>query len=335
MNRKFYIALLFIAFTSFSSSVFAQDVNEYYSKAKKFINKSKLDSATFYLSKALEISPDNLEILEDLLYVQYLDRDFVKAVSLGKNLAARADAGVKTFQLVGMTYKEIAEFKEAKKVYDKALLKFPNSGMLYSEYADLFSQMQKPAEAIKLWEKGIEVDPGFNSNYYFASKYYAETNNMVWALLYGETFVNIESLTDRTVEIKQMLADLYKHISTPGFLNGKGNVFAQSVVSTLSKQPPIPMNNLNVKSLTLMRMNFMNDWNKENNAKFPFKLFEYHNQLIKEGLFDAYNQWLFSAFDADAYEAWKQANKQKQAAFQNFVGGRVYKIPAGQYYQTK
>jgi tetratricopeptide (TPR) repeat protein len=335
MSRRLYTSLFFIAFISFSSSAVAQDVNEYYTKAKKFINKSKLDSATFYLSKALELAPDNLEILEDLLYVQYLDRDFVKAVSLGKNLISRADAGVKTFQLVGMTYKEIAEFKEAKKVYDKALLKFPSSGMLYSEYADLLSEMQKPAEAIKLWEKGIEVDPGFNSNYYYATKYYSENNNPVWGMIYGETFVNIESYTDRTTEIKEILAELYKKISTPGFLTAKGNVFAQTVVTTFFKQPPIPLSNLNVQSLTLMRMNFMNDWNKENNAKFPFKLFEYHNQLIKEGLFDAYNQWLFSSLNPETYEAWKLANKEKQAAFQNFVGGRVYKIPAGQYYQTK
>jgi len=336
MSRRFFTSLLFIAFISFSStSASAQDVNEYYSKAKKFINKSKLDSASFYLAKALELSPDNLDILEDLLYVQYLDRDFVKAITLGKNLIERKDATVKTFQLVGMTYKEIAEFKEAKKVYDKAILLFPNSGVLYNEYGDLYSQMQKPAEAIKMWEKGIEVDPSFSSDYYFAAKYYAENKNPVWALLYGETFVNIESLSDRTAEIKEMLASMYKRISAPGFLTARNSNFAQAVTATFAKQAPIPVNSFNVPALTLMRMNFINDWNKENNIKFPFKLYEYHNQLIKEGLFDAYNQWLFSSYNQDAYEAWKQANKDKQSAYEKFVGGRVYKIPAGQYYQSK
>lgn len=335
MNRRLFTPVLFIAFIIISSvSSHAQTAAEFHASAKKFINKSKLDSANYYLAQALALAPDSLELLEDLLYVQYLDRDFVKAVSLGKNLSERTDASVKTFQLVGMTYKEIAEFKEAKKVYDKALTRFPNSGLLYNEYADLLSQMNKPGDAIKMWEKGIEVDPGFHSNYYFAAKYYADNKNPVWAMLYGETFVNLESLTERTREIKEMLAFLYSKTSTPGFLIAKNNPFAQTVVTTFSKQPPITPKEMGVHSLTLMRMNFLNAW-KENSTRFPFRLFEYHEQLIKEGLFDAYNQWLFAAFDYDGYEKWKEANKEKQASFQHFVGGRIYKVPNGQYYQTK
>lgn len=332
MSRRYIASILFIVSVCFASASFAQDSNEFYSKAKKFINKGKMDSANYYLGKALELSPNNLEMLEDLLYVQYLDRDFVKAVTLGKNLAERPDASVKTFQLVGMTYKEIAEFKEARKVYDKALLKFPSSGLLYNEYGDLFSQMSKPEEAIKMWEKGIEVDPGFNSNYYFATKYYYDNKNPVWAMLYGETFVNIESLSDRTREIKELLSILYSQAAEPGFLKAKNNAFAQAIAGTITRE--LPKGSVNVQSLTLMRMNFINNW-KENSSKYPFRLFEYHDQLIKEGLFDAYNQWLFASFDYDGYEKWKAANKDKQAAYEKFVGGRVYKVPAGQYYQTK
>jgi Tfp pilus assembly protein PilF len=334
MSRRIFTTLLFTGFlfASFSSS--AQDANEYYSTAKKFINKGKLDSANYYLGKALTLSPDNLEILEDLLYVQYLDRDFSKAIALGKNLVARADAGIKTFQLAGMVYKEIADFKGAKKVYEQALQKFPNSGVFYNEYADLLSQQNKPSEAIKVWEKGIEMDPGYSSNYFFAAKYYSENKNPAWALLYGETFVNIESLTERSKETRQMLTWLYQQMSTPGFLTSSNNPFAGAVVATYSKQPPIPKNEVTVQALTLLRMNFINAW-KEQSARFPFKLFEYHAQLIKEGLFDAYNQWLFSALNPDAYKAWVEVNAEKQAAFLQFVGGRVYKVPAGQYYQTK
>ncbi len=330
--NKFLSLLLFACSLLFAGSSFSQDATAFHATAKKFINKGKLDSANFYLAKALELSPDNLEMLEDLLYVQYLNRDFIKAVTLSKNLAARSDAGVKTFQLVGMTYKEIAEFKEARKVYDKALLKFPNSGLLHNEYGDLFSQMSKPDEAIKMWEKGIEVDPGFISNYYFATMYYADHKNLVWSLIYGETFVNIESLTDRTREVKELLAMLYSQVSQPGFLKAKNNAFAQAVAGTIIRE--LPTGSINVQNLTLMRMNFINNW-KENSSKFPFRLFEYHDQLIKEGLFDAYNQWLFASFDYDGYEKWKSGNKEKQAIFERFVAGRVYKLPTGQYYQTK
>ncbi len=337
MNRRFYTSLLVIISIVFSSTVAsAQTAKEYYSKAKILMNYGKLDSAAYFLYKALDLSPDDLSMLEDQVYLEYLRRDFAKAIAVGKKIVTRADAGTKTFQLVGMAYKEIADYKEAKKVYELALTKFPNSGLLYAEYGDMYSAMNKKNEAIKIFEKGIEMDPGHSSNYYFASFYYAENRNPLWAILYGENFVNIESLSDRTTEIKGMITDLYKKISTPGYLASKNNPFAFAVASTFSKQPPITISMLNVEALTSLRMAFIKDWNQQNSSRFPFKLFEYHDQLIKEGMFDAYNQWLFgTSLNAAAYTAWMDANKEKMATFQKFTGGRVYKVPVGQYYQTK
>jgi tetratricopeptide (TPR) repeat protein len=336
MNRRFLLPVLLIASFYFSSVASAQTAPEFYSKAKTLMNYGKLDSAAIYLNKALELSPDDLSMLEDQVYLEYLRRDFAKAITVGKKIAARPDAGTKTFQLVGMAFKEIADYKEAKKIYELALEKFPNSGLLYAEYGDMFIAMNKKADAIRIFEKGIEMDPGHSSNYYFATIHYAENRNPLWAILYGENFINIESLSDRTKEIKSIITDLYKKISTPGYLTPKNNSFAQAVAVTFSKQPPVSLSMLNVEALTSLRTAFIKDWNQENSSRFPFRLFEYHDQLIKAGMFDAYNQWLFgTSLNATVYSAWMDANKEKMATFQQFIGGRVYKIPAGQYYQTK
>lgn len=337
MNRRFFTSFLIVAFFTFSFSVAsAQTATEYYSKAKTLMNDGKLDSAAYFLYKALELSPEDLPMLEDQVYLEYLRRDFAKAITVGKRIVTRPDAGTKTFQLVGMAFKEIADYKEAKKIYELALQKFPNSGLLYAEFGDMYAAMNKKSEAIKLWEKGIEMDPGHSSNYYFATLYYAENRNPLWAILYGENFVNIESLSDRTTEIKAVITDLYKKISTPGYLSPKNNAFASAVATTFSKQPPVSLSMLNVEALTSLRTSFIKDWYQQNSTIFPYKLFEYQDQLIKEGMFDAYNQWLFgTSLNAAAYTAWMDANKEKMATFQKFTGGRVFKIPAGQYYQTK
>ena len=67
-------------------------------------------------------------------------------------------------------------------------------------------------DAIKWWEKGIEVDPNYSSNYYNACKYYYFTYDKVWSLIYGEIFVNLESYSKRTPEIKNILAGRLQEI---------------------------------------------------------------------------------------------------------------------------
>ena len=108
-------------------------------------------------------------------------------------------------QILGLAYKAIAEYKESDKMYKEALKKFPNSGVLYSEYGDLLASNDNEAAAIKQWEKGIETDPNHSGNYYYAAKYYAKKGNIIWGLLYSEIFLNIESFSKRTEEIKSIL----------------------------------------------------------------------------------------------------------------------------------
>jgi hypothetical protein len=74
-----------------------------------------------------------------------------------------------------------------RKCINKVLQDFRNSGALNSDYGEFISSTN-PAEAIKYWEKGIEVDPNYSGNYYFATKYYAQKGNIIWGLLYGEIF---------------------------------------------------------------------------------------------------------------------------------------------------
>ena len=334
---KLFTSFLFASVFLFSVPVSAQETaDDLYTKARRFLNQGNHDSATFYLDKALELAPERIDMLEDQVYLEIVKRDFAKAMTLANKLITRTDATVKSFQVAGMVYKEIADYKAAKKLYEQALLKYPNSGLLYADFGDMYALMDKDQDAIRTWEKGIEMDPGYAGNYYFATLHYTENNNPVWAMLYAENFINIESFSGRTAEVKGLLTDLYKKISTPGYLISRNNPFAFAVAGTFSRQPSLNLVNVSVPALTSLRMGFIKDWNQQNAAKFPFKLFEYQDQLIKEGLFEAYNQWLFgAALNSDAFNAWTDANKEKVAAFQKALASRMFKIPAGQYYQTK
>jgi hypothetical protein len=192
--------------------------------------------------------------------------------------------------------------------------------------------------AIKLWEKGIEVDPNNSSNYYNAARYYYLTYDKVWALLYGETFVNLESYSTRTAEIKDMLTEAYKKLFTDADMQ-KGqdlkSPFVSAYLNVMSKLAFTVKDGVTAESLTVLRTKFIINWFNTYPTNFPFRLFDYQRQLLKDGMYDAYNQWIFGAAqNLPAFQAWSNAHGDEYNRFVNFQKGRIFKLPEGQYYQT-
>jgi hypothetical protein len=84
----------------------------------------------------------------------------------------------------------------------------------------------------------------------------------------------------------------------------------------------------------MIRTRFILDWFQNHASKYPFRLFDYHQQLIREGMFEAYNQWLFGTVEnLPAYDNWTKTHAEAYTKFTNFQRGRIFKMPAGQYYQ--
>ena len=183
----FVLSLLF----SLQAASQKEDVATLHETARSFMRQGDFENATLVLNKALAIKPDDLDLLKDQAFVAYLKRDFAAAIENGKKITAREDADIQSFQILGLAYKAIADYKESDKMYKAALKKFPSSGVLYSEYGDLLASNNNEALAIKQWEKGIETDANYSGNYYYAAKYYGQKGNIIWGLLYGEIFVNI------------------------------------------------------------------------------------------------------------------------------------------------
>ncbi len=295
------------------------------------------NNAILVLNRALSGDPKNLDLQKDLALAYYYKRDYVKALEQVKPMLDRDDADVVVYQIGGNVYKALEEVKEADKMYKKGLKKFPNSGPLYSEYGELL-WAKKDYGAIKLWEKGIEVAPSFAGNYYNAALYYFYTKDKVWTLIYGEIFVNMEYLTERATEMKKLLLQAYKEKLFNNIDNGKEQVkyspFASAVLETFNKQASLADKGLTTETLGMIRTRFILDWYQNQASKFPFRLFDYQQQLIREGMFEAYNQWLFGTVEnLSAFDQWTKTNAEAYSKFTSFQKGRVFKMPAGQHYQ--
>ena len=103
----------------------------------------------------------------------------------------------------------------------------------------------------------------------------------------------------------------------------------------MNKQSGVAAQGINAETLTMIRTRFILDWSVTNKSKFPYKLFEYQQQLLQEGLFDAYNQWIFgSSENLAAYQNWTLTHKEDYNAFTSFQRGRIFKVPVGQGYRN-
>jgi tetratricopeptide (TPR) repeat protein len=332
---KKFLLLNLICITTFSVFSQSDDVEKLHENAKVFMREGDYANASLILTRALSQSPGNIEIAKDLAFDYYLQKENEKALTTLKPFLENNNADDQTYQIAGTIYRALDQQKDAGKLYKKALKSYPEDGALYNDYGEMLWANQDH-EAIKVWEKGIQEDPSYGGNYYNASKYYLLANDNVWSLLYGEIFVNIESFTARTTEIKNILLQSYKKlfVSQNLLADGKNkNPFELAYLTTMNKQNSIVLNGLNAETLTMIRTRFILDWEQEYAKKFPFALFDQQEQFLQEGIFPAYNQWIFGATqNLAAYQSWISTHSEEYAAFNKFQQGRLFRVPKGQYY---
>ena len=338
--KKYLVFFCGTLLISIAAVAQTEDPKTLHENAKTFMRQGDFNNAIIILTRALQIDKNNLEMQKDLVMSYYYKRDYEKALDRVKTLIDRDDADVVTYQIAGNVYKALEEVKECDKVYKKGLKRFPNSGPLYSEYGELL-WAKKDFSAIEQWEKGIQVDPAYSGNYYNAARFYFYTKDKVWSLIYGEIFVNMESLSDRGAAMKQLLLEEYKEklFADANLMAGQEknkNEFSKAFLDCMSKQSSLANHGITTETLTMIRSRFILEWFDKYASRFPYKLFEYQRQLLQEGVFNAYNQWLFGTIENLAtYDNWTKTHDEEYKNFTAFQKTRVFKMPPGQYYQAK
>jgi tetratricopeptide (TPR) repeat protein len=332
MKKLLILIVLFLSL----NDCFAQQADSLHRIARQFMRTADYPNAIIVLTNALKKDPGNIEIQKDLTFTYYLQRNYSAAVESGRKLIERNDADEQCYQILGMAYKAINEKKQADKMYKQGIKKFPGSGELYNEYGEML-WVEKDEAAIRFWEKGIEVDPNYSSNYYNASRFYYYTYDKVWCLIYGEIFINMESYSKRTPEIKSLLVDGYKKLFTDlkSPKSVSKNPFENAYLAVMTDQSQSVTLGVTPESLNILRSKFILEWFEKYGDKYPFRLFEYQRQLLKDGLFDAYDEWAFgTASGLAAFQNWTAQHADDYNRFVNFQKGRVFKIPPSQNYRN-
>jgi Tfp pilus assembly protein PilF len=333
--RVCVMTLLTLSFLQVSAQQTASQMRE---TAMAFQRQGDYGNAVIVLNRAIEQAPGSMELLTDLAYVYYLQRDFGKAIDIIKPLTEQDDAEIRTYQIAGNIYRAIAEISACERMYRRALKKYPDSGPLNAEYGEMLQARRDGAAAVAQWEKGIQLDPSYPVNYYHAARYYFSNGEMLRSLIYGEIFLNMDTYSGRSAEVKELLLEAYKNFyanpTGPKLSNlRKRTPFEEAFKAALLAQSPVASMGIDVNRLIMIRTRFVLQWFNAAGETFPHRMIDQQRQLLREGLFEAYNQWLFgAASNAVEYQMWAGTHAEDIAAFSRFQQNRVFRMPAGQYY---
>ncbi len=333
----YFIVLLFVLVPS----AFGQSKQELAStkcqEAIRLMDSGKVDESIVLLNEAIKLDPKETIYPYELAFAYCLKEDYKTAVKILEKLRKSKEPSELVYQLLGNSYDMLGKPEKALETYADGLEKYPNSGCLNMESGTVYWIHEQYDKAVSYYEKGIEVDPEFPSNYYRVATAYCHSDAEVWGMIYGEIFMNLERNTQRTSEMSRLLYNTYKsEITFPN--DSVVNIsFCKNMSMTLEdlEELKIPFGmvyetimslavgaekNIDINSLDRIRTRFVENYYREKyNEKYPNVLFDYQNKLKAAGHMEAYNHWLLKNGDEDAFSKWLVDNASKWGAFAKWM----------------
>ncbi len=316
----------------------AQDAATLYSNAKSFIQQSDYDNALLVLKKLVTQQPNNVQYSNTLASVYYNKSELENAQAILDQAIAASIANEETYYQLHNILITNNELAKAERNAKGATKQYPQSGLLYNCYGEVLS-LRKDATCIVQWEKGIKEDPNFASNYYNAANFYASTPAILtrlWCIYYGEIFINLEYTTTRSIDVKTIMYNAYKQLATDDSWRTKKskNEFENALITCMATFSSTFDAGVTSATLTMHRTKCMLLWNTKYST-FTSSLYAKHTALLKEGLFEAYNYWLFESIqNIDSFGAWVKLHQSNYDAFIKYAQNRVFKLDLTDYQKS-
>lgn len=323
------------------------EVEQMYRQAREFHSKGHLQQAITMYKQAIQAAPGIMLLHRELGQALHISGSYTEASEV---LAAVIDNGAadeETYHIMISSLMSKGDRKKAQSIIQSALERYPHSGLLYHIEGQVYESAGKNEDALQSWVTGIEQDPAYHMNYYDATRAYMNTNKIAWALLYGEMFVNIEQQTPRSHDVRKMLLECYRRLfqsigktDAPKFgapAAAKPRSFEEAVNATYVKLSPVVADGLTAENLIMLRTRFIMDWYTMGyHKKYPFSLFTRHDDMLRNGYFDIYNQWLFGkAENANVYAAWVKFHNEAIPELEEYLKEKTYRPSASDFYNDK
>lgn len=302
--------------------------------AKALMDEQRYQEALNQYNIISEANPFNWNYKYKVAECHYRLKNYPEAITTLRLLMLKDSSNIDYYRLLGNSYDLNEDYQMAVNTFRKAIRRFPHEGKLYLDLGLVEYLRNNFSQARDVWEEGIVAQPYYPDTYYFLTKLYADSDAKLWALIYGEFFLNLEKSTERFQEISALLYQTY----IAYLRNDEPVEPAVSFNDTQYNNFEIAFNHLidqlrsegkiNFKKdsglvpegsymnyLSLFRIAFLEKWTLQYAPKIPMSLYEWQQRLHNKSLFHAYNHWLFSFGDTQYVVAWQQFYKQEYEDF--------------------
>ena len=315
------LAIIFCAFAGKSQDKgHSPELEQMHNHAVENAVMGNFKDAIITYKQLMVLAPDWKGLQKELGFAYYHNGEYWQAEQTLTPVLTTLECDTQVYRILGACLTGQKKKKEAKAIITKGIKQFPASGSLYYESAMIQLEEMDREEAITDLLKGIELDQGFAPNYREVANIYLASEKPLWGLLYGEIYLGMTNDSTGTDELKTNLLNGWKKIfehlrpdNKKGFENDINNIYFNLT--------PVVSDGVTTENLTMVRIRFLMEWDKENAKKYPFSLFTYQQLMIQNGWFDIYNEWLFGTAESKVqYDAW---NRFHDGALTKFKEWRV------------
>lgn len=347
--RLFFTAfsLLYVGIANAQNTWPSPEVQQMYEQGRDYMMAGNLQQATIVYEQAIRLAPEQMVLYRDLGKVYFLSGKYDNAEKTLEPLLKSDAADAESYQVMASSLSASGDKKKAKATLQKGLERFPKSGILYHDLGKIFEDENEQVYALETWLDGIHNDPAYHVNYYEAARTYSNSNKVIWTIIYGEIFVNIEHETPRAMETRKMILDAYKSLfykvptsDIPEFGKARKedevNSFEEAVRATYMKLSPVVTDGITVENLTMLRTRFLMEWFDTYSGRYPFSLFTYQDNLLRSGFFDIYNEWLLGKADnPQEYDSWNKFHTGVMTQFQAWQAQNPLHPAATDFYNDR
>jgi len=322
-----FIFLHMAAYSGAQENWPSPEVEQMYRHTQEYMARGDLNDAVITYKQMITLAPDKTILYKELGNAFYLSGKFEAAEETLTTVCAKPQADPICYQLLALSQAAQKDPSEANKKHNqqdkkaiatlqKGLERFPLAGLLYHEKGKILSVEDKPEDALNAWLDGISKEPDYAPNYFEASLCYLKSKKVMWGLLYGEIYLDMQHDSVGDENIKNKLFAGYKtmfdgfapeetpHFGKPQRVKTAKN-FEEAVAEVYSRLTPVMSDGMSTENLTMVRVRFLMDWFSTYGNTYPFSLFSYDDTLVSYGRFDIWNEWIFGkAESVPEYDAW-------------------------------